>query len=70
MPMIHQPQAIYNLLEKLDVSKRLLKHLHLVGEAAERLILGYQQLAIPCDASFIRLGVAYMMLEKFFFQKS
>ena len=56
--MIHTPADAHALLERLGASRRLLTHLSLVGEAAEQLIRGYNELQIPCDTKLISLGVA------------
>ena len=49
----------YDFLRKLGASSRLLKHVKLVGEAAEILITRLSVLNVPFDAGFVRLGVAF-----------
>lgn len=56
--MIETPDDAHALLRAIGASTRLLTHLQLVGEAADKLILGYVGLGIPCDARFVLLGVA------------
>jgi hypothetical protein len=56
--MIETAADAHALLKSLGASKRLLTHLQLVGEAADRLIRGYQELRIPCDYTLVLLGVA------------
>src|SRR5262245_8876034 len=48
----------YRLLRELGAPERLLVHVELVGEAAERLIQAYADLDIDFNASLIELGVA------------
>jgi hypothetical protein len=48
----------YRLLEQLGATRRLLLHLQLVGEAADLLIAGYEQLGLPFDGRLIELGAA------------
>jgi hypothetical protein len=56
--MLRDRNDAYRLLSELRAPDRLLRHLRLVGEAADLLIAGYDRLDIPCDAGLIRLGVA------------
>jgi HD domain len=49
----------YKLLQELGASPHLIQHVKLVGEAAEKLILQFQQLAFQFDPDWIRLGVAF-----------
>jgi hypothetical protein len=56
--MIETREDAFRLLSKLGASKRLLLHLQLVGEAADRLIVEYSGLGMEFDARLIRLGVA------------
>jgi hypothetical protein len=49
----------YTMLQSLGASHRLICHVKLVGEAAEVLIAKLQQLQVPVDACFVRLGVAF-----------
>jgi hypothetical protein len=56
--MIATREDAYRLLGELGAPKRLLLHLRLVGEAADRLIEEYAGLGLQFDAQLIRLGVA------------
>lgn len=56
--MLQNRQDAYRLLEILDAPPRLLRHLQLVGEAADDLLEAYATLALPCDARWIELGAA------------
>lgn len=47
------------LLADLGAPDRLIKHVKLVGEAVEILILHFQQLGLEFDREWIRLGVAF-----------
>src|SRR5262249_27320048 len=47
-----------DLLRRLGAPARLLTHLRLVGEAAEDVIERLQDVGVPFDAQFVRLGVA------------
>lgn len=49
----------YDFLRKLGASSRLVKHVELVGEAAEILIRKLSELKVPLDAGFVLLGVAF-----------
>jgi hypothetical protein len=49
----------YAMLQRLGASHRLICHVKLVGEAAEVLIAKLQQLQVPVDERFVRLGVAF-----------
>lgn len=49
----------YAMLRTLGASPKLICHLVLVGEAAEELIIKLQQLQVPFDERFVRLGVAF-----------
>jgi hypothetical protein len=49
---------VYRFLDGLGAPDRLLRHLALVGEAAELLIEKLEDLKVPFDADFVRLGVA------------
>ncbi len=46
------------LLKSLGAPERLMMHLQLVGEAADQLLDGLQELSVACDAEFVRVGVA------------
>lgn len=48
----------HKLLAELGAPERLIRHVKLVGEAAEILILQFQQLGLEFDSDWIRLGVA------------
>ena len=48
----------YALLTRLGAPPRLLTHLRLVGEAAAAVIEKLQEVGVPFDADFVRLGVA------------
>jgi HD domain len=52
-------QDAYELLQNLGASAHLVQHVTLVGEAAELLILQFQQIGILFDADWIRLGVIF-----------
>lgn len=56
--MLQNRQDVYRLLGALGASPRLLRHLQLVGEAADGLLDAYAALQIACDARWIELGVA------------
>jgi hypothetical protein len=49
----------YRLLAAFGAPDRLIQHVKLVGEAAEILILHFQQIDIEFDRDWIRLGVAF-----------
>ncbi|WP_310484202.1 HD domain-containing protein [Chamaesiphon sp. VAR_48_metabat_403] len=49
----------YRLLQELSAPLHLIQHVKLVGEAAEILILQFQQLDLGFDLDWIRLGVAF-----------
>jgi HD domain len=52
-------QDSYKFLQNLGASPHLMQHVKLVGEAAELLILQFQQLDISFDSDWIRLGVVF-----------
>lgn len=56
--MIETREDAYRLLGDLGAPQRLLQHVRLVGEAADRLIEEYIDLGLKFDAQLIRLGVA------------
>jgi hypothetical protein len=56
--MLTSTADAYALLERIGAPRRLMTHVKLVGEAAESLIAGYDELKIPCNANLVRLGVA------------
>jgi hypothetical protein len=56
--MIETREDAYRLLAELGAPERLLLHVRLVGEAADRLIEEYTTLGLRFDARLIRLGVA------------
>jgi HD domain-containing protein len=45
------------LLQTLGAPPRLLRHVELVGEAADALLLALTQQRVPTDAVFVRVGV-------------
>ena len=47
------------MLAKLGAPPRLVRHVVLVGEAAELLVDAMTKLGVPLDAHFVRLGVAF-----------
>jgi HD domain len=49
----------YTMLQRLGASHQLICHVKLVGEAAEGLLAKLQQLQMPVDECFVRLGVAF-----------
>jgi HD superfamily phosphodiesterase len=49
----------YNFLQDLEAPSHLIQHVKLVAEAAEILILQFQQLNLSFDPEWIRLGVAF-----------
>ena len=52
-------QDPYQLLQDIGASPRLIQHVKLVGEAAEMLILQFQNLSISFDLDWVRLGVIF-----------
>src|SRR5262245_50779442 len=56
--MLHNRDEAYALLRSLGASNRLIRHLQLVGEAADELLNAYDNLSIECDRGQIELGVA------------
>lgn len=56
--MIETRNDAYRLLKELGAPRRLLTHVQLVGEAADRLIEAYLDLGLTFDARLIELGVA------------
>ena len=49
----------HKFIAELGAPDRLIRHVKLVGEAAEILILQFQQLGLELDSDWIRLGVAF-----------
>jgi HD domain len=49
----------YELIKELGGSDRLIQHVKLVGEAAEQLIVMFQNLGVAFDLEWVRLGVAF-----------
>lgn len=49
----------YRLLKELGAPPHLIQHVKLVGEAAEMLILQFQQLDLGFDLDLMRLGVTF-----------
>jgi hypothetical protein len=56
--MLRTRHDAYRLLRELGASDRLLKHVQLVGEAADELILEYLKQDLVFDRQLIELGVA------------
>ena len=50
-------QAARSLLVELGASSRLLRHVELVGEAGEQLLLKAAELGVPLDAELVRVGI-------------
>ena len=53
--MLTTPRDALDLLRSLGAPKRLIRHLELVGEAAEDLIKVFQSLEVPFDLSLIHI---------------
>jgi hypothetical protein len=51
------PSAARELLASLGAPKRLLRHVELVGEAAERLLVAINDVGAPLNADLVRIGV-------------
>lgn len=51
-------QDAYQLLKELGAPTHLLRHLQLVGEAADALMHAYTELGLSFDAAFIEIGTA------------
>ncbi|BAY08894.1 HD domain-containing protein [Calothrix sp. NIES-2098] len=49
----------HKFLQQLGASSKLIRHVKLVGEAAELLIAKLHQLPVSFNAGFVRLGVAF-----------
>jgi hypothetical protein len=49
---------------KLGAAPQLIRHVRLVGEAADLLLSKIEQIGIKVDANFVRSGVVYMMQVK------
>jgi len=56
--LLKTPRQALDLLRSLGAPTRLIRHLELVGEAAEDLIKALQSIGAPFDDKFVRLGVA------------
>lgn len=56
--MLNDREEAYALLRALGAKDRLLRHLALVGEAADGLDAAYRRLGLDFDARLIELGVA------------
>ncbi len=54
----------YKFLQDLDAPSDLIQHVKLVAEAAEILILQFEQLNLSFDPEWIRLGVAFHDIGK------
>jgi CRISPR/Cas system-associated endonuclease Cas3-HD len=52
-------RAAYRSLAELGAPPHLIQHVKLVGEAAEMLIVQFQQLDLEFDSDWIRLGVVF-----------
>lgn len=57
-PTLNNRSDAYRLLKDLGAPERLLVHVVLVGEAADRLIQAYAELGVGFDANLVELGVA------------
>lgn len=58
------PEQARALLRALGAPPRLLRHVALVGEAAEVLLAKLQRLGVPIDAAFVRVGIILHDLGK------
>lgn len=56
--MLNTREEAYKLLADLGAPEHLKVHVQLVGEAADLLIEKFQELQVPIDQNFIRVGVA------------
>jgi hypothetical protein len=56
--MLRNRADAYRLLGELGASKKLLVHVRLVGEAADRLIQAYLRVGVDFNPNLIELGVA------------
>lgn len=56
--MLNNRNDAYRLIEQLGAPPHLIRHLKLVGEAAEELISAYNALGIKFNSKLIELGVA------------
>ncbi len=56
--MLKSTQDARELLVSLNAPDRLLRHLDLVGESGEIIIAKMEELAVPIDKNFIRIGIA------------
>ncbi|WP_295619563.1 HD domain-containing protein [Chamaesiphon sp. GL140_3_metabinner_50] len=54
----------YKILQDLNASPHLIQHVKLVAEAAEILILQFQQINLSFDPEWVRLGVAFHDIGK------
>ncbi len=52
-------ESAYEFLKQLDAPPRLIRHIYLVGEAANLLIKKLNQMNINFDENFVSLGVAF-----------
>jgi hypothetical protein len=55
---LNNTSEVYVFLKEIGAPDKLIRHLALVGEAAELLIEKLEQMQVPFDARFVRLGVA------------
>lgn len=56
--MLSLRNDVYNLLARLGASPRLIRHLQLVGEAADLLVERYHSLGLAFDEKLTELGIA------------
>ena len=56
--MLNSKEDAFELLEKLGAPGHLLTHVKLVGEAADLILEKCEELSVPIDAEFVRIGVA------------
>jgi len=56
--LLKSPAEAFELLRSLGAPKKLIRHLELVGEAAEDLMTVIQDHNVSFDDNFVRLGVA------------
>ena len=52
-------EEAYDFLKQLDAPPRLIRHVYLVGEAADLLIHKFHQINLAFDENFVRLGVIF-----------
>jgi hypothetical protein len=54
--MLKDRRDAYELLDELGAPDRLVRHAHLVGQAADLLLLEFQALGVKCDVRIVELG--------------